>query len=211
MSSEQRPPFPAPGPPFVSPEFSRSPGPSKTDGYLLNHVALQIKSPEKSLSFYVDFLGMCLVFAFNTGPFTAYYLGYPEKGDESPKNIAKYMGTRSGLLELIWLHEDVSNSDIGHGGLGKNSAGTGFAHLGIRVPDVRQTLKYAEDLGFKILKKMDDVEVRSMPLPSWASQGDKEGKLVRKWEGGFEKILAQIAFIEDPDGNCIEILPREIQ
>lgn len=154
---------------------------------------------------------MSLVFTLNAGPFTAYYLGYRQgEGDATPADIARTSGVRSGLLELIKAHDDDSDG----GSASKDDAsrkesriksqapGRGFAHLGYRVPDVAETLRRAEEKGWKVFKALDDLDVRFMPLPSW-ERNESEGKAGRegmKWEGGFEKTFAQIGFVQDPDG-----------
>src|SRR5882757_4953456 len=95
----EQPPLPPPGPPFIPSSFSPTTNNVETKGYILNHVGLQISSAASSLSFYVDFLGMSMIFAVNTGPFTAYYFSYPQEGDEEPADMARTAGSRSGLLE----------------------------------------------------------------------------------------------------------------
>lgn len=105
MGSNYKPPKPAPGPPFLPETFASSVTQSETAGYLLTHTALQIRSAEVSLPFYLGMLGMTLIFALNAGPFTAYYLGYPQEGDKATGEIAATTGFRRGLLELIEVHD----------------------------------------------------------------------------------------------------------
>jgi lactoylglutathione lyase len=209
--SEQQPAIPPPGPPFIPPSFPWNADDTNTNGYVLNHVALQISSPASSLSFYVDLLGMSLIFTLNAGPFAAYYLGYREpEHDATPADMARAAGKRSGLLELIVVtdqdakldiatHSGTQSAEKGDGG-NMFGRGRGFAHLGFRVPDVAETLRRALEKGWKVMKALDDVDVWFMPLPGWEDEPDgKEGK-ERRWEGGFEKTFAQVAFVQDPDG-----------
>ncbi|KIW12691.1 hypothetical protein PV08_09969 [Exophiala spinifera] len=193
------PPLPPPGPPFIPASFPQNTDDGDTDGYVLNHVALQISSPAASFAFYVDFLGMSLIFALNAGPMTAYYLGYPDKGNDTvPADMARASGGRSGLLELIVAHNEHGQAEHAEtNGFEKPRRKAGFAHLGLRVPDVAATLRRAEEKGWKVAKPLDKVDVHFMPLPGWERQPEST---VRKWEGGFEKTFAQIAFIQDPDG-----------
>jgi lactoylglutathione lyase len=51
-----------------------------TAEYRLNHLMLRIKDPEKSMKFYCDCLGLHVVFIFNAGPWTIYYLGPRDAG-----------------------------------------------------------------------------------------------------------------------------------
>jgi lactoylglutathione lyase len=51
-----------------------------TAEYRLNHLMLRTKDPEKSMKFYCDCLGLHVVFIFNAGPWTIYYLGPRDAG-----------------------------------------------------------------------------------------------------------------------------------
>lgn len=194
----RQPPAPQPGPPLVPSEFFSSELSKK--GYVLNHIALQVSSAATSLAFYVDLLGMSVAFAINAGPFSAYYLGYPEEGDESSADMAKSSGTRSGLLELIVTNGDNGGDEQKSRESDRKTMQGGFAHLGFRVPDVAETLQRAKDRGYKVLKVVDDVRLQNMPLPSWSGHQGREMLSSQQWQGGFETTFAQIAFLEDPDG-----------
>lgn len=64
-------PYP-PGQHIIPP--ARPPSPATAE-YRLNHLMLRIKDPEQSLRFYNDCFGLHVVFIFNVGPWTIYYLG----------------------------------------------------------------------------------------------------------------------------------------
>jgi hypothetical protein len=84
------------GPYEVGKHIVPPPRPSSppTIGYRLNHLMTRIKNPEKSLEFYCDCLGMHVVFIFNAGPFTIYYLGPRDVG----KNIHQVCTSRETLM-----------------------------------------------------------------------------------------------------------------
>ena len=197
------PPIPIPGTPLVPSEFAVRSATEGTAGYILNHVALHITSRTRSFAFYVDFLGLQLIFAISAGPFVAYYLGYPGDGDTCPADIARTSGSRSGLLELISTsdqdeaeapEEVASDSGIE---FGQKPSAFGFAHLGFRVPDVSATLERARSMGWEVLKPLGEASVDKVPLPGCQSGQEKTGQA---WIGGFEKTIAQIGFVKDPDG-----------
>lgn len=52
------------------------------------------------------------------------------------------------------------------------------------------------------MKRLEDHDERHMGFPSWKMDrnGQSEAMEESRWEGGFEMVLAQIAFIADPDG-----------
>lgn len=77
-TNPNHPPGPyAPGKHIIPPPRPVSPA---TADYRLNHLMLRIKDPDKSLKFYCDCLGLHVVFIFNAGPWTIYYLGPRDVG-----------------------------------------------------------------------------------------------------------------------------------
>lgn len=156
----------------------------ETNGYRLNHTMLQIKDPTRSLKFYVDFLGMSLIFRLNTGPCTVYYLGYPSLEDRVPLDIAKGMSSKSGLLELVHAHEKICNDNgvVGTPGLG---------HLGFTVPDVDQVVARARKHGYEVLKDTTETSGVAMGLSAEPNEA---------FHSSFVAIYIQIAFLRDPDG-----------
>jgi lactoylglutathione lyase len=70
------------GPYDVGKHIIPPPRPSSpaTAEYRLNHLMIRIKDPKKSLEFYCDCLGLHVVFIFNAGPWTIYYLGPRDVG-----------------------------------------------------------------------------------------------------------------------------------
>ena len=77
-------PYP-PGQHIIPPPRPSSPA---TAGFRLNHLMLRITNPDKSLRFYNDCLGLHVVFIFNVGPWTIYYLG-PRHVGASPTTHAQ--------------------------------------------------------------------------------------------------------------------------
>lgn len=70
--------------------------------------------------------------------------------------------------------------------------------MGITVPNYEEALKRLKYAGVKFIKdKGEDITVRMYGLPD-----DTPTPL----EEGFVKIIREIAFVEDPDGYCIEIM-----
>ena len=75
---------------------------------------LRIRDPQESLHFYIDLMGMRTVFTMNTGPFTIYYLGYPQTDEhrEDPvkfgighgRKAAAYAGI-AGVVSRPWVGE----------------------------------------------------------------------------------------------------------
>ncbi|KEF51207.1 uncharacterized protein A1O9_12710 [Exophiala aquamarina CBS 119918] len=152
---------------------------------------LHISDPSQSFRFYIDFMGMSLIFTLNTGPFVVYYLAYPGQNDRSPADIAKSMSSRAGLLELV--HVPRSERNEGFSGLGDHTfLNRGFGHLGFCVPSVEETLKRARSEGWTVLKATNDVSLNAMDL--------SESRTSTPLHPDFLVSFRQVGFISDPDG-----------
>jgi lactoylglutathione lyase len=80
----------------------------------------------------------------------------------------------------------------------RNTASNGFSHIGITVPHYEEALKRLKDAGVKFLKdKGEDITTSVYGLPADTPQPLDEG---------FVNVIRDIAFVEDPDGYCIEVM-----
>ncbi|KAI4930486.1 uncharacterized protein J4E92_004318 [Alternaria infectoria] len=176
------------GPYEVGKHIVPPPRPSSpsTAEYRLNHLMTRIKDPEKSLKFYCDCLGMHVVFIFNAGPFTIYYLGPRDSGMST-------LGTSKGLLELYHIPADAS-TPYTSGNDYSNSAGIGFGHIGFTVPDVAEALERIKSFGYEVIKPLDEAKEEQMGLPAEAVEG-KHGTV----QDGYKHVFKQLAFVKDPD------------
>lgn len=184
-----------------------------TIGYKLNHLMLRIRDPEASLSFYVNLMGMRTVFTFNTGPFTIYYLGYPQT--DADRADLQAWGEKTcgvlphtlGLLELYHIHGSEKQPK-GYYTTGNDAPHLGFGQVGFTIPDVKSALERLKRAGVKVLKDLGVSTRESIPLSSY-----EVGKGVGKGEihTNYSKILDQIAFVADPDGYLVELVPQNIQ
>lgn len=181
-----------------------------TNNYRLNHLALRITDPARSLHFYVDLLGMRVVFNMNAGPFTIYYLGHPppdtdaegggvEKWAESTSQMPVLTRT-SGLLELIHVHgTENQTNETGEPGVGVSNGNVppnlGFAHLGFTIPDVNAAVERLREGGVNILKEPGVCTRESVPLSEWeAERGIGVGEIHGDYAWFFEKF----AMVADP-------------
>lgn len=155
-----------------------------TEGYVLNHTMLRIKSPRRSLKFYTEVLGMTLVkrLDFPDMEFSLYFLATLDESqlqdwsDDQPRRLVQTF-RRRGMLELThnWGDEDDDSVSY-HSG---NDEPKGFGHIGISVPDLDAACQRFDDLGVEFIKRPDE--------------GNMKG----------------IAFIKDPDGYWIEVVTAE--
>jgi len=174
------------------------PQPEATTGWRLNHLMLRIRDPAVTLPFYQDALGMRLIFSFNTGPMTVYYLGYPQHG-WSPEETFQKMQRRDGLVELVHVHGTEEEQGFKYAN-GNEGPSYGFGHIGLTVPDVPAALARLEKAGAKVFKPLGVATNATIPIP------DGKVEIVE----GFKEVYRQIAMIQDPDGYFIELVPQFI-
>lgn len=179
------------------------PTPSATTGYKLNHMMLRIRDPVRSLHFYIDLLGMRTVFTMNAGPFTLYYLGYPQSADDcadlptwaSKTSSFETLTQTPGLLELYHVHG--SERDVGgvEMSTGNTPPALGFGHLGFTVPDIRGAVERLRGEGVRVMKEVGCAEREHVPLSEWE---ERRGVGVGEMHEGYRAIFERFAFVADP-------------
>jgi lactoylglutathione lyase len=81
----------------------------------------------------------------------------------------------------------------------RNIVTNGFSHIGITVPNYDEALKRLRDEGVKFIKDRGEEITEAMyGLPELGQPLDK----------GFVQVIRDIAFVEDPDGYCIEVMKQ---
>ncbi|KAI1840836.1 hypothetical protein JX266_012984 [Neoarthrinium moseri] len=162
---------------------------------------LRIHDPKPTMHFYIELMGMRTVFVQNTGPFTVYFLGYPQTPTHRADPAAfshdtmAVMSNTLGLLELVHYHgsEAQKESIIVPG---SRPPHLGFNHLGFSVPDVGAAVGRLRTSGVKVVKDVNEGPNDVIPFTKWEhnDMGLANGALDPK----FQTILSQIAFVEDP-------------
>ena len=188
------------------------PSTSATTGYKLNHMMLRVRDPARSLHFYIDLLGMRTVFTMNAGPFTLYYLGYPQTADDRAdlptwaSKTASYetLTQTPGLLELYHVHG--SENDVVDGGIeisnGNTPPALGFGHLGFTVPDVRDAVERLRGEGVTVVKEIGRAEREHVPLSDWE---ESRGVGLGDMHEGYKAIFERFAFVADPVSFCLSL------
>ncbi|PWN88832.1 Glyoxalase/Bleomycin resistance protein/Dihydroxybiphenyl dioxygenase [Acaromyces ingoldii] len=162
---------------------------------LLNHVCLNISEPKRSLDFYKSVLGFSSLFSWNIGPQTVFFLGH-RKAATSQEDFLKGMQGSAGLLELLWMHDAQPDA-----GAVTPPPRVGFFHIGITVDSVSDIARKAREFGSTIIKEPGPVQDETkLGLPAGTPSVD----------ASCHKILSKVAYIADPDGNWIELVPRNI-
>ncbi|KAL4992332.1 hypothetical protein BDW68DRAFT_196881 [Aspergillus falconensis] len=151
----------------------------------LNHFMLRILDPKRSLHFYIDLMGMRTVFTMNTGSWTIYYLGYPstpEDRTDLPAWSAKVGGDNRTLTSTLGLLE--------------------LYHIhGSEKP----ALKRLRGAGVRVIKELGVSTRESIPLSKWE---EERGIGVGEIHPNYKVVFDQIAFVADPDGYTVELVPQ---
>lgn len=171
-----------------------------TVGYKLNHFMLRIRDPQRSLKFYIDLMGMRTVFTMNVGPFTIYYLGYPQTpehradlvqfGEDTAANLQHTLG----LLELYHVHGSEAKGQ-GYYANGNTPPNLGFGHLGFTVPDVPAALERLQEAGVQVIKPLGVTTRESIPISKWE---EEQGVGLGTIHPNYKSVFDQIAFVRDP-------------
>lgn len=151
----------------------------------LNHTMIRVKDPKASLDFYRNVMGMKL---FSTrvhegAKFTLYFLGYDFDNSFVEDSMARNdQASRQSVLELThnWGTESDPDFKGYHNG---NTEPQGYGHIGVSSSNIDEFAEYLE-----------------------TEFGDKLNWRLKFNHGGIKRI----AFLSDPDGYSIELLPNDI-
>lgn len=171
-----------------------------TIGYKFNHMMMRVRDPARSLNFYINLMGMRTVFTINTGPFTIYYLGYPQteahRADLASfgRDTVPILAQTLGLLELYHIHGS-ENEPKGFYSHGNEPPNLGLGHLGFSVPDVPAALERLRSNGVEVIKDLGVATRESIPLSRWEAE---RGLGLGEPHPVYQSVFKQIAFVKDP-------------
>ena len=171
--------------------FYTKPQLPETKDFIMQQTMIRVKDPEVSLKFYTEVLGFHLVMHrdFPQWGFSVYFVAYCDAAQipSTPDAQWEFCMKNPACIELTWNHGSESEAadrvyNTGNSDTTGSSDGGkvkgGFGHLGITVPDVYVACERFHELGCEFTKSPN---------------------------GGGMKGLA---FVKDPDGYLIEILPQ---
>ncbi|CAG8544330.1 1084_t:CDS:2 [Ambispora leptoticha] len=142
---------------------------------------IRVKDPVASLQFYQDVLGMKLINRadYESGKFTLYFLAYVPEGELPEAEQARKAYTFNREAVLELTHNWGTEHDENfHYSSGNKDPGRGFGHLAITVDNIEAACARFEEKEVTFIKRLQD------------------------------GTMNNIAFIADPDGYWIEIVPK---
>lgn len=163
-----------------------------TENYIMQQTMIRVKDPKASLDFYCHVLGFKLLMykELPQWKFNVYFVA-PVDASTIPSDAdsrwAMCMST-PGCLELTWNYGTETSEGMVYNTGNADNTGTmdgqkvkgGFGHIGITVPNVYRACERFKEMG---------VEFHKSP-----NSGGMKG----------------LAFIKDPDGYLVEVLPQGV-
>ncbi|KAK9759635.1 Lactoylglutathione lyase [Basidiobolus ranarum] len=153
-----------------------------TSKYVFNHTMLRVKDAKKSLDFYTQVLGMKLVHQkdFESSKFTLYFLAYTEEKIPEAKEERSAWVFSRPGMLELTHNWGTENDDSFEGYHNGNKEPRGFGHIAIAVDNVEKACERFDTLNVNFVKRPEDGSMKD------------------------------IAFITDPDGYWIEIIPSRL-
>ncbi|KAL9178797.1 hypothetical protein ACHAXT_003928 [Thalassiosira profunda] len=167
-----------------------SPGapPAGTEDFIMQQTMVRVKDPKKSLDFYCNVLGFKLIHfsEFPEWKFNVYFVAPASTVASTPEGRWTHCMRTPGCIELTYNYGSESEEGNVYNTGNADTTGTrdgekvrgGFGHIGITVPNVYQACERFHSMG---------VEFHKSP-----NAGGMKG----------------LAFIKDPDGYLVEVLPQ---
>tara|TARA_B110001452_G_scaffold266649_2_gene274094 strand:+ start:482 stop:1147 length:666 start_codon:yes stop_codon:yes gene_type:complete len=161
-----------------------------TKSFIMQQVMVRVKDPEASLKFYCEVLGMHLIMHRDLPQwsFSVYFVAPMDPKDipGTPDEQWSVCMKTPGCIELTHNHGSETEAGKVYNTGNADATGTtdgekvrgGFGHLGISVPDVYEACERFKAMGCEFTKTPNS--------------------------GGMKGL----AFVKDPDGYLIEILPQ---
>lgn len=182
----------------------------ETLGYTLNHFGLAVNDMPAMKHFYGEVLGMRTIFTFQASPeYEIVYMGYSHGGKngtgyQTGPELFTQKTNIEGLLELTSFKSNATGAAEQLEPSTKKA--NTFSHVGIIVPDVKQTQARLEKYGVTILKAFGTtLEYDSPGAEAFgfgeASRAEADAALAGTQGIGFQEFL----LVADPDGNLVEI------
>ncbi|RKO90147.1 glyoxalase I [Blyttiomyces helicus] len=140
----------------------------------------RVRDPVKSIEFYTKLFGMSLITRkdFPEAKFSLYFLGHNVPPLATEEERARYAFSVPGVLELTHNHGTEVDSAFEGYKSGNEPEHRGYGHIGITVDNVEALCEKLDGAGCRFIKRPNEGRMKS------------------------------IAFVTDPDGYWIELIPK---
>ena len=154
----------------------------ESQGFVFNHTMLRVKDPVKSLDFYTRLMGMTLLRKndYDSGKFTLYFLAHLDAGERVPTDDMERKQWLADRRGVLELtHNWGTENDPAFSYHSGNQEPRGFGHICLSVPDFDAAIAFFDRENVPYQKRPEDGSMKD------------------------------IAFIKDPDGYWVEIIPQQ--
>jgi lactoylglutathione lyase len=189
------------------------PASEATEGFWINHTGLNVRNLTASKAFYGSVLGMRHIFTIDyTDHFSLTYMGFSQGGRngtgfQTGEELRRIKNNAGGMIKLLHFSASESAAAV------PTERTTTLSNLGLVVPDLQEAENWFERHGVKIVKKRgvntlagdSDVAVSFNIGPESTSNQTEVEELVK---GLQTTDFGNVVFIEDPDGNLLEVIEQ---
>lgn len=180
----------------------------------INHMGLNVHNLTTSMDFYGNVLGMRHIITIQYTPsYSLTYMGFAQGGRngtgfQTGAELLRDKNNMDGLIKLFHFAES-ENSLVASTGRTNT-----LTNIGLVVPDVQAAQDRFERHGVKIIKRIGETTVSaSGPLANATNLGPAATQDAAEVDAVIKGLLTtdfeNISFVEDPDGNMIEVVKQD--
>lgn len=189
------------------------PADEEVKGFHINHVGLNVRNLTASMDFYGTILGMRHMITIQYTPsYSLTYMGFAQGGRngtgfQTGAELLREKNNNDGLIKLFHFADSEYTPSA------STERTNTFANIGLIVPDIQLTQDRFEKYGVKIIKRIGETSVpadgalanaTNIGPTSTSDAAEVDAVIQGLLTTDFENIL----FVEDPDGNMLEIVKQ---
>ncbi len=183
-----------------------------TTAFMTNHVSFNVANLTASMDFYTRVLGFRWLFTYHVSEhFSFTYLAHASGGKngtayQTTAEMLREKNLRQGLIEMQFFNDPAVGKTLAPSTRKVNT----FSHIGVIMPDLTAALSRFEAMGVNVIFKPGDTPKTGGHLATAMDIGflkadDPEGQAIL---AAFGLLGVGLIFLEDPDGNMVEVLPQ---
>ena len=185
---------------------SDEPSDPATAGNFINHLCIISKNLTATMHFYGQAFGLRQIFTVQVSEhFSITYMGHSHGGRngtgfQTVDEMNRQKNNIEGLLEILAINVPENDGP---------STNNKFSHIGVVVPDIKETQTRLEKMGANILKNTGDPQTAE-GLALFASISPKlDPKELDQVVEILNPLNTPLILVGDPDGNIVEVQAQE--